>query len=512
MIKRALQYVGYQFKGGPWRDAIIKYGIDPRSSPLYRQYQTFFFKLYEEEEKSANNQWHDIRTTFNHTKRSGKKQDVHTHIFDGKSVTLDGKVWQACDITDPLLRRLIDQAPYPDHCERAADGWFCNGTAAKIKAIMKVKLVGIRIGCVSPDADFAVSLAEPDIIKGKTSRDIQVPVPDIRLSEEELNKLKERGVIPSDRMSGIRKLEQGVRIRSERIRPFVNGDKPRVVEGVRKRKKTEEDRDKDRREGGGLGAGDGRRVRSKMAIVEGAEGSTGGRGNNSTSRSSTPTTSQPALAPRPQAVSRQPSLAPRPPAYSRQQSLAPRPLAPRPIGIEHLPTLAPRPPLQNIAPRPPGMERHQSIAPRPPGVPMDYRQNTPGLARSQTPSLNQNQPRPRAQSSRAQTPSISQRRKSSTPSSRPQTPSISHLQVDTKLDGGILKSIEREMGDDEETEEESVGFSDVYADEESGDDIEAEDDPEDDPFAFEEVEDLGEDEEGEGEDGEDEEDGFEGDA
>src|SRR6187402_1845552 len=114
LVRVALQYVSYQFKGGPFRDAIIKFGVDPRTDKKYRQYQTFFFKLYEEEEKVANMPWREVRTSFNISKRSGKPAHGQTHIFNGKSLTLDGKVWQVCDITDPLLAKLIREAPYPD--------------------------------------------------------------------------------------------------------------------------------------------------------------------------------------------------------------------------------------------------------------------------------------------------------------------------------------------------------------------------------------------------------------
>ncbi|KLU92720.1 transcription factor tau subunit sfc1 [Magnaporthiopsis poae ATCC 64411] len=33
LIKTAIPYVAYQFKAGPWRDAMIPYGLDPRSDP-----------------------------------------------------------------------------------------------------------------------------------------------------------------------------------------------------------------------------------------------------------------------------------------------------------------------------------------------------------------------------------------------------------------------------------------------------------------------------------------------
>jgi general transcription factor 3C polypeptide 5 (transcription factor C subunit 1) len=49
LLKPARQFVTYQFKGSPFREVAIKLGIDPRTDPKYRTYQTMFFKLHVEE-------------------------------------------------------------------------------------------------------------------------------------------------------------------------------------------------------------------------------------------------------------------------------------------------------------------------------------------------------------------------------------------------------------------------------------------------------------------------------
>src|SRR6266516_3607859 len=46
--KSAFQYCAYMFRSGPWRDSLIKFGVDPRSDPKYRIYQTLFFKVKSE--------------------------------------------------------------------------------------------------------------------------------------------------------------------------------------------------------------------------------------------------------------------------------------------------------------------------------------------------------------------------------------------------------------------------------------------------------------------------------
>lgn len=44
-LKIALALVSYRFSMGPWRNTYIKFGIDPRSSSEYAQYQTEYFKI-----------------------------------------------------------------------------------------------------------------------------------------------------------------------------------------------------------------------------------------------------------------------------------------------------------------------------------------------------------------------------------------------------------------------------------------------------------------------------------
>lgn len=194
LLKPALQYVGYQFKGGPFRDAVIKFGIDPRSDPKYRMYQTIFFKLYEEEEKGPFRKWHDNRSTY--LSKRTKLTDLTTHLFDGKSLTLDGKIWQFCDITDPYLARLTQNAPVCKEFNSTGGGFFYNGSWSKIRAVMKLKLTAIRLGKTIDDAEFEKLIHRvPDIVEGnkKWSSRIAVPVPDIKLTEEEREKLKATG-------------------------------------------------------------------------------------------------------------------------------------------------------------------------------------------------------------------------------------------------------------------------------------------------------------------------------
>lgn len=180
LIKPAIQYVGYQFRGGPWRDAIIKYGVDPRTDPKYRFYQTLFFKIYDEVEKVPGQPWTDIRSEY--TRRIQlQNMPLDTHIFDGKKISLDGKVWQVCDCTDPIIQKIASTKNIRTECDQVVDGWYHNGTWAKIKAVMRTKITLIRAGKDAPDEIYKDALAVPDIVNIKTKTNkLTIPVPDLR--------------------------------------------------------------------------------------------------------------------------------------------------------------------------------------------------------------------------------------------------------------------------------------------------------------------------------------------
>ena len=119
VAKVVYQYTGYMFRSGPWRDAVIKFGVDPRSDPKYRIYQTLTFQLGEIGQ--ANKPRRKTRTgmrggSYPSSERRPKKRGERKHIFDGNSVGTDGKTWQVCDITDPLLKALLNTDKVRTEC------------------------------------------------------------------------------------------------------------------------------------------------------------------------------------------------------------------------------------------------------------------------------------------------------------------------------------------------------------------------------------------------------------
>lgn len=143
LFKEATQYVGYSFRSGPWRDALVKYGVDPRKDPKYSIYQTIVIKLVNRDAvmtaakklPGGRNRW--LRGERYIKDTSGT--EVLTHIFDGKGISTNGKMWQICDITDPVLKNMFDTAPHRETPDLDNWGWYLNGTMSICRAIMRDK-------------------------------------------------------------------------------------------------------------------------------------------------------------------------------------------------------------------------------------------------------------------------------------------------------------------------------------------------------------------------------------
>ncbi|KKZ66973.1 hypothetical protein EMCG_07337 [[Emmonsia] crescens] len=204
-LRLAVPYVGYIFRSGPWRDAIVKFGHDPRIHPSSCVYQTFMFRtlpssiteqLDNDNDNETGNTTPAPTNTSITTSISNRRQtlprlstilgDQNTaptgrtttttttpcpsHIFTGHApLPRDGKMWMICDITDPILARLLSppqpppstptaETPTPTSCDIFSSGWYGNVTLAVAKTIMRAKIQHmLEFGTTPPpamDEDF----------------------------------------------------------------------------------------------------------------------------------------------------------------------------------------------------------------------------------------------------------------------------------------------------------------------------------------------------------------------
>ncbi|CAG7917843.1 unnamed protein product [Penicillium olsonii] len=172
-LRYAIPYIGYIFRSGPWRDAIVKLGVDPRTSPDYRHYQTFMFRLYSREAElardGAGGRRHNLpRPSEVRLDKDDSSAVSEGHIFTGKlPFSPDGRIWMVGDIQDPQLRATL----YPEEqgedflrkeCDILTDGWFSNGTLAKAKTVMRAKIAVLMEGREPVDEDYALIMKLPN--------------------------------------------------------------------------------------------------------------------------------------------------------------------------------------------------------------------------------------------------------------------------------------------------------------------------------------------------------------
>jgi general transcription factor 3C polypeptide 5 (transcription factor C subunit 1) len=147
-LRQAAVYCGYFFETGPWREALITWGLDPRSDPRFRHYQTVSFLSYLKTGTPRHFTAFDKHVqTLAHADPAWLKNQ---HTFDGVHVSMTGNLFQFCDITDPLIRRILDTDDIRSTCAPTLQGWYHIGTWAKATVIVKDKMNRI-LGGEQPD-------------------------------------------------------------------------------------------------------------------------------------------------------------------------------------------------------------------------------------------------------------------------------------------------------------------------------------------------------------------------
>ncbi|KAJ5197544.1 hypothetical protein N7449_008023 [Penicillium cf. viridicatum] len=195
-LRHAIPYVGYIFRSGPWRDAIIKLGLDPRTSPEYRHYQTFMFRLLAREAELARDGGGGRRHNVPRPSDQRVVEDENAsgpstgHIFTGKQpFAQDGRIWMVGEIQDAQLRADLyppDAGPgfLRSECDIVTDGWFGNGTLAKAKTIMRHKIQALMEGREPVDEDYTKIMQLPAHARSEADFSLFTLDPDVATQKE----------------------------------------------------------------------------------------------------------------------------------------------------------------------------------------------------------------------------------------------------------------------------------------------------------------------------------------
>ncbi|KAF2865779.1 RNA polymerase III transcription factor IIIC subunit-domain-containing protein [Massariosphaeria phaeospora] len=160
-LRSAAVYCGYFFATGPWREALIGWGCDPRLHPHYRQYQTISFISFGKTGTARHASQFDKHVR--ELVQMSPQELAAQHIFDGKTVSHTGNLYQFLDITDPLIRRILDTEDIRDTCAPTFQGWYHVGTWAKATVILKDKMNTILGGEQPDDSIYERVMAWPEL-------------------------------------------------------------------------------------------------------------------------------------------------------------------------------------------------------------------------------------------------------------------------------------------------------------------------------------------------------------
>lgn len=160
-LRQAAVYCGYFFESGPWREALVAWGVDPRKDPMYRKYQTVSFSSYAKGSRGRHGKTFDEHVA-KLSQMTGKELETQ-HIFDGKTVSDTGSLFQFCDLTDPILANILATEDIRSSCAPTFQGWYHVGTWAKVTVILKDKMNTILAGQQPDDALYQRVITWPEL-------------------------------------------------------------------------------------------------------------------------------------------------------------------------------------------------------------------------------------------------------------------------------------------------------------------------------------------------------------
>jgi general transcription factor 3C polypeptide 5 (transcription factor C subunit 1) len=194
-IRQAAVYCGYFFESGPWREALVKWGIDPRKDPETRKYQTVSFMSYLKSGRAKHGKSFDYHVQ-KLSQMSAKELETE-HIFDGRKVSETGNTFQFCDLTDPLLSKILATEDIRTTCAPTFQGWYHVGTWAKVTVILKDKMNTLIAGGAPDDTIYERIMSWPELWDDKEIARTYKAEVDNRLIHQE--KRKEHEVMHSVR-------------------------------------------------------------------------------------------------------------------------------------------------------------------------------------------------------------------------------------------------------------------------------------------------------------------------
>ncbi|KAF9470465.1 hypothetical protein BDN70DRAFT_821342 [Pholiota conissans] len=152
----------YVFQDGPWRDTLVRFSYDPRKDPGSRFYQRLYFRNANHpiSRPSVTTRRQD-RSTQNEQMRAHEKDAdrKNAHIFDGQTITKETAAFQLCDITDLMLKTMIEDPDALRETCHERDGWYTTHAFEQIKTVLRHKFFSLLEGHPATDEECRTLLA-----------------------------------------------------------------------------------------------------------------------------------------------------------------------------------------------------------------------------------------------------------------------------------------------------------------------------------------------------------------
>ncbi|KAH9973046.1 RNA polymerase III transcription factor IIIC subunit-domain-containing protein, partial [Lactifluus volemus] len=148
----------YVFGDGPWRDTMVRFGYDPRQDPQARFYQKLYFRnlnhpIGRASVVSRRQESRTLAASMNRSLGEQARDDRRSHIFDGVTLSSETAAFQLCDITDPMLKRMIEEEEDVRESCNERDGWFSSRALERIKTVLRHKFFALLEGYVATDEE-----------------------------------------------------------------------------------------------------------------------------------------------------------------------------------------------------------------------------------------------------------------------------------------------------------------------------------------------------------------------
>lgn len=165
--KVLLPLVCYVFQDGPWRDTLVRLGYDPRKDSSARFYQRLYFRnanhpiarpsVISRRQDRATKVTTRPSADWTDKEKEGDKRK--SHIFDGRSITKETAAFQLCDIIDPMLKQMIEDANDLRETCHERDGWYSTHALERIKTVLRHKFFSLLEGHIASDEECRALLA-----------------------------------------------------------------------------------------------------------------------------------------------------------------------------------------------------------------------------------------------------------------------------------------------------------------------------------------------------------------